>query len=70
VTRRILARRRLLPQLLYSTPVLLFFFSCWALGEAVGAALGDAHDVGADRALAPIPSGTSAETTRERGASA
>lgn len=70
VARRILAKRRLLAQLLYSTPVLIFFFSCWALGEAVGAALGDARAGEANRALPPLPRGTSAETTRERGASA
>jgi hypothetical protein len=70
VAQRVLARRRLLAQLIYSKPVLLFFFSCWALGEAVGAALGDARAAEADRALAPTPHGTSAETTPERGASA
>ncbi len=45
--RRIIARRRLLPQFVYASPVLLFFFACWAAGEALGALAGAPRDANA-----------------------
>ena len=70
VARRIFARRRLRAQFVYAAPVLVFFFACWALGEAAGAVTASARAAAADHALSRASRGANAETTRERGANA